>query len=808
MQQFEGGEWDEAQRLWEVARSSAGNDGEVRFRATYNLGWVEVKQADGLLEKEPQQALQALHRSASWFREAIGLRPKHEEARHNLEIVLNRALVLADSLASQDKKDLLEQLNQTIQAQRAFLDGLRPGLDLVEKSSETSVSKRLRHFFRELSAQQLAVLGDGEKLSKQAGQELEHIRGKEEKERTAEEGVRASQLDHMLHFLHRARERMGQTRSRMRHQRAEQAFRRASAALTELKRAREQLLDPKTRLDALLADGMELAQFTAAKAQLERGVSALEPEKTPVWLTVEYLEESQKAIKERSNELHQGVAAGLERAGQQGEDKEPPSAELLKLMQQLQEAEPFMGQAVESFVVAEMMLEGKRVADAIKPQGEALTKLAEARERFLDLKGLIELVWQDENRITSFLKVEETVENSANAGKLSASEPSASVIEYLPTVMELQDANVSRGERVGGMITEQLQQAQQVSEQKKSAQSQEEGAIAQGADQEDSKEEAVSPESDEHAENAEVAKQQLQRLQLAKDLQARMIRQMKTAHLDMNGFLQQSLSSDSVEEPANSAEETTDSSVDLGVKPSLDQLQGRVAEVTKTIEALRQLFFSVVEHLKETLRRQMELNDTTKEVVTLAESRTPEETANEAGPLLPRQQGLAQISGSIATAMDKQVEMLSKQAQPASSTGQSEQEVQAAQAQQQAQMEKLRTAAQHVTMAETSMKAAVGKLEQSPPELSTINEDQDQAVKALQQALMLLQPPKQQQQSKGTDQAEQEQQEQAQKSEQPEVEPNADPSQLLQGVRDREAKRREEQGRSRQGSYEPVERDW
>ncbi|MCH2127273.1 MAG: VWA domain-containing protein, partial [Pirellulaceae bacterium] len=49
---------DQAERLLENARRQAGTDAEVRYRAAYNMGWVEIKRADKVLAEQPQEALQ------------------------------------------------------------------------------------------------------------------------------------------------------------------------------------------------------------------------------------------------------------------------------------------------------------------------------------------------------------------------------------------------------------------------------------------------------------------------------------------------------------------------------------------------------------------------------------------------------------------------------------------------------------------------------------------------------------------------------------------------------------------------------
>ena len=765
--QFQQDALEEAAQSFESARARAAIDGELRFRATYNLGWVDVKQADALLEQDPQKALQALHRAASWFREAIALRPAHEDTRYNLEVILKRALVLADRLANTDPKDWKARLDQTIQAQRTFLEALRTSLTLADAQQDAHATARLRPVFRALSAQQLEVLAEGEAISQQAGDALETLRKKSDETRTPEEAVQAHQLDRLLHYLHRARERMGQARSRMRHLLAEQAFRRAAAALTALKRARAQLLDPKTRLDALLADGITLARFSGAKAALERGISAPEQTKAPPWLTLEYLQESQKSLQERTQELHQGIVAGLAQSAQPppGETPEPspPAPEQETLVRALKKAEPLIGQAATAFATAQTALEANTVAEAIPPQSAALAGLAEAREYFLDLRGLIERARQDENRIASFLHP-----------KAQTGDPSGrpDAIELYPSALELQEINLARAQRLQEQIVMARDKAREAVQ-----------TIPPDPAQASGQGPAKTPPSEEASPDQEQLKNTLKRMEQADELQTRLLRQMKTARLDLERLVDQP--------PVSSAES----------EAVLVQAQGRVLEVQNTLERLRQLFFSVVEHLQETLRRQTALNDATQEAAALAESRGPEETAQAVGPLVPRQEGLMHTTERIGEALRTQADLLSQQAPPP-------EQAQTAQ-NTHPSPERFRTASDTLTTAQARMQEAATHLAHAPPAFPEATDRQTQAVTALREALVLLSPPDT---SHGKTQkpSEAPQQKQAPQPD-PSAQqgtPDADPSQLLQGVRDREAQRRSEKGRARSGAYEPVEKDW
>jgi Ca-activated chloride channel family protein len=90
---------DRAETLLTQARREAAGDGEVRFRATYNTGWLEINRADALIEQQPEQALKHLQLAAGWFRDAVRLRGDSPDARHNLEVVLLRILQLRDRLS-------------------------------------------------------------------------------------------------------------------------------------------------------------------------------------------------------------------------------------------------------------------------------------------------------------------------------------------------------------------------------------------------------------------------------------------------------------------------------------------------------------------------------------------------------------------------------------------------------------------------------------------------------------------------------------------------------------------------------------
>jgi hypothetical protein len=240
------------------------------------------------------------------------------------------------------------------------------------------------------------------------------------------------------------------------------------------------------------------------------------------------------------------------------------------------------------------------------------------------------------------------------------------------------------------------------------------------------------------------------------------------------------------------------------------------------------LFFSIVEHLRETAQRQAQLNDQTEQAVALAGKG---EFVEEAGPLWQRQQELRAISEQIAKALDEQAKQ-----QPAQAA--TNQDVDPKQQQQLTQItERFTKAAKLVAEGSTSMQEAAEALQPatdssrpSPPSAQASGEEgderstadrptthqpdldrtrtkQDEALQKLFEALTLLNPPQQNQQNQPQQDASQQSQENRQDRQQ-DIQQGADPSRLLQAVRDREAQRRRERDRRQRYEREPVEKDW
>lgn len=869
---LDAGRLEDAARGFEATRADAGTDGEVRFRATYNLGWVEVGRADTALEQDPQAALAALQRAADWFREAIALRPDHAASRHNLELVLHRALVLADQLAERDGEDIAGRLDRLIEAQRGFLANLGQGVDLAALADDPAAVEESRRVLRAFATDQLELLTQAERLSEAAGVERDALQAKPEQERTAEEAVRLSQLGQLLQHLHRARERMGQSRGQLRRLEAERAYRRVAEALTSLKRARDQLQGPVARLDALLADGMDLLRRTGQKlaAEAAAGLPSHSPgqgpgpeaHQAPAWLTADYLSEAQAALEERTGELHQGLAAGLaatsEPSGQPGAEEALGEQQFRR---RLEAAAPLIGEARQAFRDARDDLEAERTGEALVAERLGLSRLAAAREHFLDLARLVELLYQDEMRIADVLApapptpatdapqadlpanlpaepeasaptgapteppaqspaeppdgapaVDTADSPSAAASPVSPGGATALQAEYLPLALELQDGNRERLQRVSSAIIDRLMAALDAADQLEQAESAQPGQpgpqgqpggphpSAPGSSPAPSPTPPAPGTPDAGDRGLGTPDPQ------AVEAERRLMEEADALRIETEKAMQQALAD---------LHEAAALPVDDPVLPAAIERSRQSVDHTLTrIADLRRLFFSVIDHLRETLRQQIDLGDRTEETAVLAGTEPPADLARRLGPLGADQEALAERAGGIADALAQQAEQTGPAAQDPGP-----EDADAATRQQEAQT-RLRRAADLVTSGRDHMDRAADAIGAEPPPFETIRDQQRLAVEALAAALAALEPPPPPEPESNQDQQDQQDQEQQDQdqqggedspqeaqAEQARQQP-ADPGQLLQGVRDREAQRREERAKHERRGYEPVEKDW
>ncbi len=802
---FEANDTENAARLLEGARAKAGTDNETRYRATYNLGWVDVKSADALIESEPAAALERLERAASWFREAVTLRPSENDPRHNLEVVMRRALELRDTLAGGADGDILKKLGALIEKQREFALGLREGVAGSRAITSANVTPELRRHFRRLSNAELLVLADADSLSEQMVQEVNGLASKGAQAAAPDDALRAAALEASIGHLHNARERIAQTRARLRKSQGVRAYRRAAAALDALQRAEDQLLDPVARLDGLLANGIEVARATAAKAAAERALlpSGTESQtagpqekqpgdaQSPAWLTLAYLSETQERLTTRTRELHEGLAAGLAKENSPGSapaNGPAPGDEQAQatLVEQLKEATPLIADAGTHFADASSALGVERMAEALDAQSKALEALRTAREYFLDLRRLIELVYGEEVAVQSLITNHAT--ESANT---SAPPHAESLAQTLELATSMHTRNVRRTIRLGSLLTDAMTQA---ATQQQTGENAPDGAAA--------------PAASGQGAHFEQAYNHLRQAQSA-------------MHKATRGLEQ--LSTDSIADEANS---TSAQQAANGAPLALAQVREPVDEAVNELEALRRLFFSVLEHLRDAARRQQVLADETEAVATLSKGGTDDELVRQAGPIGHKQSILAETTQKIVETLEGQATAVAKSQANEQATPDGQQ-----QAAPGPDPERLRQAAELVSNSTDAMQHAAKTLNNQTPLLDDARSSQDDALQALAEAIALLQQSEEQdqeqnqnnEQNTGEDQDQQEQdqdqqnqdgqQNGGQEAQQPQQEDPQQPgnmTQLLQGVRDREASRREDAARKAQrlGGYEAVEQDW
>ena len=108
-----------AEPLLLESRQRATDDTELRYATAYNLGIAAVERAEAIEPAQPQEALEALYEAADWFRTASAQHPDDPDSRHNLDVALRKALILADFLAKQSERGLAEELDALLGAQRA-----------------------------------------------------------------------------------------------------------------------------------------------------------------------------------------------------------------------------------------------------------------------------------------------------------------------------------------------------------------------------------------------------------------------------------------------------------------------------------------------------------------------------------------------------------------------------------------------------------------------------------------------------------------------------------------------------------------
>lgn len=399
IEQLAKGEYEAAQKALLEARSTAGVDPELRFRAAYNLGLAYAAHADQVKTGENAdlaKALELTQQAVSWFSDAARLRHDDSDTLANLAIVRARAQAISDELRKGEGK-LEARLDALIGDQRGVLDEAR-GAWLAIKQAGGADPLAQQGTLTHLADKERGIVAEAGVIADLAADEIETIGKKPEDQRDDEEKARVIQLKNLDLYLAEGRTRIAEARRKLQELAAEDGVSRAEAALAALKRAREQLLDPITVLREVAGEELVLIQQTYAVAEAPA-------DQIPGWLTGPALAGRQSELRERVEEVRARLAAATE--GPPPADAKP---EQVKLLERVKVAVPLVTSASTAMDRAHYKLVDSSFKDAGTAEREALEALAKAIEQFADLKQTIDLTSDTQKHLVSLLSPESAKE--------------------------------------------------------------------------------------------------------------------------------------------------------------------------------------------------------------------------------------------------------------------------------------------------------------------------------------------------------------------------------------------------------------
>ena len=440
LEQLGSGDPQAAADAFLAARDAAGPDPELRYRAAFNLA---LALATGVApDTAPEEAIDALRQSAAWFNDAVRLAPPNDDdARINLELVSQRILELADQLNEGNR--LEARLDRLIDDQRGLRDAVRGLLAEVEAEGAGTEPIGFKNDFDALASRErrlMAEVGEGIDL---AVEERLYIEQLPEEQRAPEQRSRAYQLIGVTDYLERARQSLSDARRLLRRLAGERAHRRADAALAEMKRAREQLLDPVAVLKAVVRDEMALIDHTRALAAFRDGVRLDAPR--PPWLTPAHLADRQEDAAVRTG----GVLGRFEAVGV-SEPAEAGDVGEARMLRAVATATPILADGLAAMRAAIAALEAGEAGAAVPDQERALRALGDAIEQFAGVRDLIELAYAGQQGAVGLL----TPADDSPVATLSTTERAAAIAE-------IADANTSRLTRLEGLLEEEADAAAQ-----------------------------------------------------------------------------------------------------------------------------------------------------------------------------------------------------------------------------------------------------------------------------------------------------------------------------------------------------------
>lgn len=595
------GKFEDAEKALLNARSSAGVDPELRFRAAYDLGMAYASHADEAKkgkDADLQKALELEQQAVSWFQDAANLKKDDDDTKANLAIVRARAQALTDELSRGEGK-LEARLDAVIKAQRGVLDEAR-GAWIAIKQSGGSDPLAQQGPLTKLADQERGLSADAGVISDLAADEIDSIGKQPADKRQPKDAARLAQLKNLDLYMIESRTKISDARRKLQDLAAEQAVANAEAALVQLKRAREQLLDPIQVLQSVAQDQLQLVQESAAVGQalageIGTGSGGGKP-LIPSWLEPAALGDRQTGLRDRVEEVRARLAATVDEAQKPGPDGSPPQLkpDQAKLVEQFAKAVPLITEASADMQAAHDDVIAAKLEDTVKKQRDALSALAKAIEVFADLKKTVDIAYATQQQLVQLLGPE--------AAKLQAAERAQQASEAL-------QANTARMGRIKDLIGEELTKLDDQAKQLENPPPDKDGK-------------APDPKQ------VEAAKQQLaQQKQM------------------MNGA-----------EALRADAEKSIAELNGAIKANKDPLTpARAAE--KKLDELRKLFFSVIEHLQQLLRDQNETKDQTSQANTEDDfTRAPKLPG-----LAARETEHSEMAKAITDALGKQADAAQKQ---------------------------------------------------------------------------------------------------------------------------------------------------
>ena len=819
---------EEAIALFATAAERADTDASLRFACFYNLGWSTARFAERYVDEEPQKSLRLLQDAAQHLQQAIRIRPEEPDARYNLEIVMRRIIQVSDAIAQKEAPTIETDLAELLSRQRELLHAAGT---LVQQhrnlaAVDASESEPLVRQFRQLATRQRLIRSDTESLladllaevdRKEAEADTASQRGAPGGAGAAAPGdeddppgnqaaARAYILRAAAQSLRPAIQRMGQARRDLRLRQGGRAVRRTSYAFQALRSAQDQLQPPDQRLKLLLAEAQQQLQQTRQLADFRRSDQEQNASALPVWLTVDLLADTQQLYNDRLGNLRELISIYATRTESDDQTVQQPT----------DPDWPEIGSRVESALSEFDATLRHLQADTPRPAAESLATgiehLSNAVEFLLDLRGMIETTYQYELFLQQLLEA---------SGRIAPANRS----DLFSQGALLQTKNLTRIDRIETMVNERLSQLDESLPQGPATP----GGIGPAAPP------AAGVDTEDERTAAEVA-----RLQHAQRLVA-MARQQMTEALDQLGEEtvgrnasetdvaprpaetpqeppgENEPEQPDVTEPEERAEDADSASpkqsgsfltrnlwngasalaqrlrqAATGQPYPLPESHTSVVSTNKVLNDLRRLFFSIVEHLQETAQRQTTLRE---ESDLLRAEPDHDAVRHRWDPLRATQHELAAITGEIAEGLSEMQQQVAQQPSPSGSTHTSA-------------PARYGEASELVYTAKQSMESALRDMTSlDDPEAMAVH--QQEAEEKLWKAVELLQPDDQQHSPDSSPDNEDQEESSDDNSQQDQSPQNQDmgSQQLLQMVRDRDAKRQESQNRRGAGQTS-VLKDW